>query len=119
MVIGDLHIPHRANSLPPKFRKLLVRFFFSFLLSFLFLFFSFSFLFFLFANSKHLVIAQVPGKIQHVLCTGNLCNRETFDFLKYIASDVHVVKGDFDEALKLILCLFLSTIILAKTPSMR
>jgi len=39
----------------------------------------------------------VPGKIQHILCTGNLCNRETFDYLKSIASDVHVVKGDFDE----------------------
>jgi len=41
--------------------------------------------------------SQVPGKIQHVLCTGNLCNREMFDFLKSISSDVHVVKGDFDE----------------------
>lgn len=39
----------------------------------------------------------VPDKIQHVLCTGNMCTRETFDYLKTIASDVHVVRGDFDE----------------------
>ena len=38
LCIGDLHIPHRAADLPPKFRSLLV-----------------------------------PGKIHHVLCTGNLC----------------------------------------------
>jgi hypothetical protein len=25
LVIGDLHIPHRATNLPPKFKKLLVR----------------------------------------------------------------------------------------------
>ena len=40
---------------------------------------------------------QVPGKIQHILCTGNLGTKETYDYLKTIASDVHVVKGDFDE----------------------
>ena len=40
---------------------------------------------------------QVPGKIQHILCTGNLCSKETFDYLKTLASDVHVVKGDFDD----------------------
>eukprot|EP00058_Branchiostoma_floridae_P026345 XP_002611836.1 hypothetical protein BRAFLDRAFT_83140 [Branchiostoma floridae] len=39
----------------------------------------------------------VPGKIQHILCTGNLCTKESFDYLKTLASDVHVVKGDFDE----------------------
>ena len=41
--------------------------------------------------------AQVPGKIQHILCTGNLVTRDTFDYLKTLASDVHVVAGDFDE----------------------
>ncbi|KAI1285916.1 Vacuolar protein sorting-associated protein 29 [Halotydeus destructor] len=40
----------------------------------------------------------VPGRIQHILCTGNLCTKETYDYLKTLASDVHVVKGDFDEA---------------------
>lgn len=39
----------------------------------------------------------VPGKIQHILCTGNLCNRDTFDYLKSVANDVHVVRGDFDD----------------------
>ena len=39
----------------------------------------------------------VPGRIQHILCTGNLCARETYDYLKTLAGDVHVVKGDFDE----------------------
>jgi hypothetical protein len=40
LCIGDLHIPHRATDLPPKFRELLK-----------------------------------PGKIHHILCTGNLCSR--------------------------------------------
>ena len=39
----------------------------------------------------------VPGKIQHILCTGNLCTKESYDYLKTLASDVHVVRGDFDE----------------------
>jgi vacuolar protein sorting-associated protein 29 len=34
---------------------------------------------------------QVPGKIGHVLSTGNLCSKETHDYLKTLASDVHVV----------------------------
>ncbi|VDP34446.1 unnamed protein product [Soboliphyme baturini] len=41
----------------------------------------------------------LPNKIQHILCTGNLCTKETYDYLKSIASDVHVVRGDFDEDL--------------------
>lgn len=40
LCIGDLHIPHRACALPPKFKELLK-----------------------------------PGKIHHILCTGNLCNK--------------------------------------------
>ncbi|CAF0798511.1 unnamed protein product [Brachionus calyciflorus] len=39
----------------------------------------------------------VPGRIQHILSTGNLCNKETFDYLKTLANDVHVVRGDFDD----------------------
>ncbi|KAF5395654.1 Vacuolar protein sorting-associated protein 29 [Paragonimus heterotremus] len=38
-----------------------------------------------------------PGKIQHVLCTGNLNTKNVYDYLKLICSDVHVVKGEFDE----------------------
>lgn len=62
LVLGDLHIPHRASALPARFKKLLV-----------------------------------PGRIQHILCTGNLCTKDSFDYLKTLASDVHVVRGDFDE----------------------
>uniref|UniRef100_A0A4W5LDS4 Vacuolar protein sorting-associated protein 29 n=1 Tax=Hucho hucho TaxID=62062 RepID=A0A4W5LDS4_9TELE len=64
LVLGDLHIPHRCNTLPAKFKKLLV-----------------------------------PGKIQHILCTGNLCTKESYDYLKTLAGDVHIVRGDFDENL--------------------
>ncbi len=39
----------------------------------------------------------VPGRIQHILCTGNLCNKETMDYLKTLANDIHVVRGDFDD----------------------
>jgi vacuolar protein sorting-associated protein 29 len=39
----------------------------------------------------------VPGKVQHVLCTGNIGNREHTDWLKSLASNVHLVRGDFDE----------------------
>ena len=39
----------------------------------------------------------VPGKIQQILCTGNLCDRETYEYLRTVSPDVHVVKGDYDE----------------------
>ncbi|CAM9786620.1 unnamed protein product [Lampetra fluviatilis] len=39
----------------------------------------------------------VPGKIQHILCTGNLCSKESLDYLKTLAADVHVVRGDLDQ----------------------
>jgi vacuolar protein sorting-associated protein 29 len=39
----------------------------------------------------------VPNKIQHILCTGNLCTKEIYDYFKSLSSDVHVVRGDFDE----------------------
>jgi vacuolar protein sorting-associated protein 29 len=39
----------------------------------------------------------VPGKIQQILCTGNICDRETYDYLRTVAADVHVVRGDYDE----------------------
>eukprot|EP00727_Mastigamoeba_balamuthi_P001537 m51a1_g11380 Vacuolar protein sorting 29 (183) ;mRNA; f:1529-2246 len=62
LVIGDMHVPMRAHSLPAKFKSLLV-----------------------------------PGKIQSILCTGNLCTKEMYEFLRTVAPDVHVVRGDFDE----------------------
>ncbi|KAJ3618127.1 hypothetical protein MTP99_006155 [Tenebrio molitor] len=41
----------------------------------------------------------LPGRIQHILCTGNLCTKESCDYLKTLASDVHVIRGDFDDNL--------------------
>ncbi|KDQ53664.1 hypothetical protein JAAARDRAFT_136576 [Jaapia argillacea MUCL 33604] len=40
----------------------------------------------------------VPGKIQQILSTGNVCDKETYDWLRTVASDVHVVRGDYDES---------------------
>ena len=40
----------------------------------------------------------VPGKIQQILCTGNVCDRETYEYLRTVSPDVHVVRGDYDEA---------------------
>ena len=42
-------------------------------------------------------LPHISGRIQHILCTGNLCTKESFDYLRTLANDVHVVKGDFDE----------------------
>ncbi|KAL0228605.1 hypothetical protein RCL1_004748 [Eukaryota sp. TZLM3-RCL] len=39
----------------------------------------------------------VPDKIQHILCTGNLCTQSTFEYLRSLSSDLHVVRGDFDD----------------------
>ncbi|GBB88682.1 hypothetical protein RclHR1_15240003 [Rhizophagus clarus] len=39
----------------------------------------------------------VPGKIQQIICTGNVCDKETFDYLRTVAADIHIVKGDYDE----------------------
>jgi vacuolar protein sorting-associated protein 29 len=39
----------------------------------------------------------VPGKIQQILCTGNVCDKETFEYLRSVANDVVVVRGDYDE----------------------
>ena len=38
-----------------------------------------------------------PNKVQHVLCLGNIGNRESYDWLKSLSNDFHSVKGDFDE----------------------
>ena len=51
LVIGDMHIPHRAADLPKKFKALLQ-----------------------------------PGKIQHVLCTGNVVDKLTYDYLRTLAA---------------------------------
>ena len=61
LLIGDLHIPHRAVDVPAKFKELLP-----------------------------------AGRFAHVLCTGNLCDKETLDWIRSLTSDAHVVKGPFD-----------------------
>ena len=38
-----------------------------------------------------------PNKLQHVLCLGNIGNRESLDWLKSLSNDFHQVKGDFDD----------------------
>eukprot|EP00823_Brevimastigomonas_motovehiculus_P009402 TRINITY_DN9067_c0_g1_i1.p1 TRINITY_DN9067_c0_g1~~TRINITY_DN9067_c0_g1_i1.p1 ORF type:complete len:201 (+),score=28.42 TRINITY_DN9067_c0_g1_i1:40-642(+) len=40
----------------------------------------------------------VPGKMQHVLCTGNLCSKAVDDYLRTLANSVHIVRGDMDSA---------------------
>ena len=39
----------------------------------------------------------VPNKMKHVLCTGNIGNKEQLDELKALAPNVHTVRGDFDD----------------------
>lgn len=40
---------------------------------------------------------QVPGKIQQIVCTGNVCDRETWEYLRSVAPDVRGVRGEYDE----------------------
>lgn len=47
--------------------------------------------------TSHVCRGQVPGKIQHILCTGNLCTKEVYEYFKTLANDVHITRGDFDE----------------------
>lgn len=37
-----------------------------------------------------------PGKIGQVLCLGNLTDSTTYDFLRALAPELHIVRGDFD-----------------------
>ncbi|KAI7831063.1 hypothetical protein BX661DRAFT_92538 [Kickxella alabastrina] len=39
----------------------------------------------------------VPGKIDQILCTGNLCDRATYEYLRSITPDLHIVRGEFDD----------------------
>lgn len=42
-------------------------------------------------------LIQVPGKIGQIICTGNVSDKETYDYLRTIAPEVNVVRGEFDE----------------------
>lgn len=37
-----------------------------------------------------------PGKIGQTLCLGNLRDKETYDYLRTVAPELHIVKGDYD-----------------------
>ncbi|KAL8996504.1 MAG: hypothetical protein Q9188_006554 [Gyalolechia gomerana] len=37
-----------------------------------------------------------PGKIGQILCLGNLTDKETYEFLRQLAPDLQIVKGNFD-----------------------
>ena len=37
-----------------------------------------------------------PGKIGQIICLGNLKDKETFDYLRQVAPELHLVKGDYD-----------------------
>lgn len=39
----------------------------------------------------------VAGKIQHVLCTGNLVSVDMEEYLRSLSPDVHIVQGDMDH----------------------
>ncbi|KAL0583570.1 hypothetical protein ABG067_006488 [Albugo candida] len=39
----------------------------------------------------------VPGKIQHVLCTGNMICKDQYDELRALSSNIHIVSGDCDD----------------------
>ena len=41
--------------------------------------------------------SEVCKKNLSLLVLGNLCTKESFDYLKTLANDVHIVRGDFDE----------------------
>ncbi|KAG1463852.1 hypothetical protein G6F46_002295 [Rhizopus delemar] len=43
----------------------------------------------------------IPGKIQKIICTGNITDKSTLDYLRSIAGDITVVKGDNDQDMQL------------------
>lgn len=44
---------------------------------------------------QHFKDLLIPGKVQHVLCTGNFGDRQ--DWLKSLSTNLHLVRGDYDE----------------------
>ncbi|GAA5993439.1 hypothetical protein JCM5350_000093 [Sporobolomyces pararoseus] len=43
----------------------------------------------------------VPGKISQILSTGNITDRETWDYLRSVAPDLRGARGDWDETTSL------------------
>jgi predicted phosphodiesterase len=56
----------------------------------------------------HISHGQVPGKIQQILCTGNVCDKETYEYLRTVSPDVNVARGDYDDVSKLAILEFIS-----------
>jgi vacuolar protein sorting-associated protein 29 len=96
LVLGDLHIPHRTEDIPEAFKKILVR-----------------------AHRMQcrracssrfergltpcalvLCLSQ-QSKVSQVLCTGNLCMKSTEDYIRSLAYNAHIVRGDLDAGLDL------------------
>lgn len=48
------------------------------------------------ANKAQFRKLLTPGKIGQIICLGNLKDKETFDFLRQVAPELHIVKGDYD-----------------------
>lgn len=102
LVLGDLHIPYRSAALPSKFKKLLIPGRIQHILCTGKLFFQFYNRFVIFLSNErdtlnlNLHFALWRFFIVFVF-TGNLCTKDSYDYLKTLANDVHVVRGDFDE----------------------
>ena len=94
LVIGDLHIPHRTADIPKKFKALLVPGKIQAATSF---------------DPDPVTAGARSGcgrggarldslltrrgsPAQHLICTGNICDKPTLDYFKSLCSDVHVVR---------------------------
>lgn len=44
------------------------------------------------------MLFQNPGRVHHILCTGNICSKETTDWLQTVCPNVHFVRGDLDSS---------------------
>jgi len=40
-----------------------------------------------------------PARVGHVLCLGNICDRDTTDFIRTLAPNSHFVRGDLDTGI--------------------
>ena len=94
LVLGDLHIPHRAIEIPEQFQKMLQpnkkiqR--------------SFSITNFITFNLYKGIILTYFTVIFYfyivdILCTGELITTEQYDDLKRISPNIHVVRGQYDD----------------------
>ena len=39
----------------------------------------------------------IPNRLSAIICTGNLVAKEQIEYLRTLASEIHFVRGDFDE----------------------